>query len=166
MRPPTLKALTGLASTAITAMLMACTAAPANLPPSATTATVEPPATLIGTQWQLVALQSMDDAQGTTRPADPAAYTLHFGPDGRAALRVDCNRAMGTWQATPAADGRSGALQFGPLAGTRAMCPPDSLAPRLMRQLPFVRSYLLRDGQLHLSLMADGGILSWMPAPR
>lgn len=36
----------------------------------------------------------------------------------------------------------------------------------MMRQLPFVRSYLLRDGQLHLSLMADGGILSWMPAPR
>lgn len=124
------------------------------------------PATLAGTQWQLVALQSMDDAQGTTRPADPSAYTLHFGPEGRAALRVDCNRAMGTWQATPAADGRSGALQFGPLAGTRAMCPPESLAPRLMRDLPFVRSYLLRDGQLHLSLMADGGILSWAPAPR
>ncbi|RVT50929.1 META domain-containing protein [Rubrivivax albus] len=124
------------------------------------------PATLEGTQWQLVALQSMDDAQGTTRPADPGAYTLHFGPEGRAALRVDCNRAMGTWQVTPAADGRSGALQFGPLAGTRAMCPPESLAPRLMRDLPFVRSYLLRDGQLHLSLMADGGILSWAPAPR
>jgi hypothetical protein len=43
------------------------------------------------------------------------------------------------------------------------MCPPGSLAPRLMQQLPFVRSYLLRDGRLHLSLMADGGILSWAP---
>lgn len=138
--------------------------------PTASTAPTSPvsttPATLAGTHWQLLALQSMDDAQGTTRPADPSAYTLHFGLDGRAALRVDCNRAMGTWQATPAADGRSGALQFGPLAGTRAMCPPGSLAPRLMRDLPFVRSYVLRDGQLHLSLMADGGILSWVPAPR
>ncbi|MCP5283543.1 MAG: META domain-containing protein [Burkholderiaceae bacterium] len=166
MRPSALNALAALASTAITAMLTACAAPSTNLPPRATTATVDPPATLIGTQWQLVALQSMDDAQGTTRPADPAAYTLHLGPDGRATLRVDCNRAMGTWQATAGADGRSGALQFGPLAGTRAMCPPDSLAPRLMRELPFVRSYLMRDGQLHLSLMADGGILSWMPAPR
>lgn len=121
------------------------------------------PPSLAGTTWQLVAMQSMDDAQGTTRPADPAAYTLRFGTDGRAALRVDCNRAMGSWQATPSADGNSGTLTFGPLAGTRAMCPPGSLAPRLMQQLPFVRSYLLRDGQLHLSLMADGGILSWAP---
>lgn len=158
-----LKALQGLVCATL---LTACVAPPANPSSPSTVAKVGAPATLAGTQWQLVALQSMDDAQGTTRPADPAAYTLHFGPDGRAALRVDCNRALGTWQATPAADGRSGALQFGPLAGTRAMCPPGSLEPRLMRQLPFVRSYLLRDGQLHLSLMADGGILSWMPAPR
>lgn len=137
------------------AVTAACTlpAAPAPTPPG-----------LAGTTWQLVAMQSMDDAQGTTRPADPAAYQLRFGADGRATLRVDCNRAMGTWQATPSADGRSGSLQFGPLAGTRAMCPPGSLEPQLMRQLPFVRSYLLRDGQLHLSLMADGGILSWAPA--
>lgn len=46
------------------------------------------------------------------------------------------------------------------------MCPPGSLAPRLMRDLPFVRGYLLRVGSLHLSLLADGGILSWAPAPR
>ena len=45
------------------------------------------------------------------------------------------------------------------------MCPPGSLAPALGRALPFVRSYLLEGGQLHLSLMADGGILTWAPAP-
>jgi heat shock protein HslJ len=143
--------------TAAAALLAATVAAACALP------TAPAPPGLAGTTWQLVAMQSMDDAQGTTRPADPAAYTLHFGTDGRAALRVDCNRAMGPWQATPSADGHSGSLRFGPLAGTRAMCPPGSLAPRLMQQLPFVRSYLLRDGQLHLSLMADGGILSWAP---
>lgn len=143
---------------AAAAVLVAAVAVGACALPAAPT-----PPGLAGTAWQLVAMQSMDDAQGTTRPADPSAYTLRFGSDGRAALRVDCNRAMGTWQATPAADGHSGSLVFGPLAGTRAMCPPGSLEPRLMRQLPFVRSYLLRDGQLHLSLMADGGILSWAP---
>ena len=159
-------ALMGPACWVIAALLSAAGLAAGCAATSATPAPTDPPAVLTGTHWQLVALQSMDDAQGTTQPADPAAYTLHFGPQGRAALRVDCNRAMGTWQATPSADGRSGALHFGPLAGTRAMCPPGSLAPRLMRDLPFVRSYLLRDGQLHLSLMADGGILSWAPAPR
>ncbi|MCP5270899.1 MAG: META domain-containing protein [Burkholderiaceae bacterium] len=156
-------ALRGPARTAIAALVATAALAAGCTAPSAPT---DPLAALTGTHWQLVALQSMDDAQGTARPADPSAYTLHFGPDGRAALRVDCNRAMGTWQAVPAADGGSGTLRFGPLAGTRAMCPPDSLAPRLMRELPFVRGYLLRDGQLHLSLMADGGILSWAPVPR
>ena len=60
---------------------------------------------------------------------------------------------------------RSGSLQFSALATTRAMCPHGSLAPALGRALPFVRSYLLEGGQLHLSLMADGGILTWAPAP-
>lgn len=117
-----------------------------------------------GTRWRLVAIQSMDDAQGTARPAADAAYTLHLDAEGRAVLQLDCNRATGRWQQTPAADGHSGQLQFGPLAATRMMCPPGSLEPRLQRMLPYVRGYLLRDGQLHLSLMADGGILSWAPS--
>jgi heat shock protein HslJ len=107
----------------------------------------------------------MDDAQGTTRIADPALYTVSFGADGRVALRLNCNRATGSWQATPAADGLSGSLAFGVLAGTRALCPPPSLDEKLLRDLAYVRGYLLRDGQLHMSLMADAGIYSWQPLP-
>lgn len=115
---------------------------------------------LAGTRWQLRALQSMDDAQGTTTVGKPARYTVHFGPDGRASFRLDCNRGTGKWQGiSSAAD--SGALNFGPLATTRALCPPGSLAEKLTRQLPHVRSYLLKDGQLFMSLQADGGILHW-----
>ena len=133
-------------------------------------ATVAPPAsTLAGTRWQLVAIQSMDDAQGTVRPAEPARYTLEFGADGRVAVRLDCNRGSATWQAQPAAQGgphgASGQLLMGPLAVTRAMCSQDSLAPRLTSSWPYVRSYLIEAGHLHLSLMADGGVLSWAPAP-
>ena len=106
----------------------------------------------------------MDDAQGTTHPEDPSRYTVTFGADGRAAFRLDCNRASAQWKATPAnADARSGQLIFDALAGTRAMCPPGSLDQRLSQQLPYVRSYLFQDGRLHLSLFADGGILSWAP---
>jgi heat shock protein HslJ len=133
-------------------------------------ATVEaqaPP--LTGTRWQLVSIQSMDDAQGTVRPAEPARYTLEFGTDGRVAVRLDCNQGSATWQAQPAAQAEphraSGQLLLGPLASTRAMCPPDSLAPRLASSWPFVRSYVIEAGRLHLSLMADGGILTWAPAP-
>ena len=124
-----------------------------------------PSRTLAGTSWQLVQFQSMDDAQGTTRIADPTLYTVSFGADGRVALRLNCNRATGSWQATPAADGMSGSLGFGVLAGTRALCPPPSLDEKLLRDLAYVRGYLLRDGQLHMSLMADAGIYSWQPLP-
>lgn len=131
-------------------------------------ANVQPPP-LTGTRWQLVSIQSMDDAQGTVRPAEPARYTLEFGDDGRVAVRLDCNRGSATWQAQPAARSEphraAGQLLLGPLASTRAMCPPDSLAPRLASSWPYVRSYLMETGRLHLSLMADGGILTWAPAP-
>lgn len=118
---------------------------------------------LVGTAWQLNAIQSMDDAQGTTRVAEPDRFTLEFGRDGRAVLRLDCNRGTARWQATPAADGNSGRIEFGPIAGTRALCPPPHLDERIVRDLGYVRGYLLRDGTLHLSLMADGGIYEWRP---
>ena len=35
---------------------------------------------------------------------------------------------------------------------------------RVARDLGHVRSYLLKDGRLFLSLMADGGIYEWQPA--
>jgi heat shock protein HslJ len=116
---------------------------------------------LAGTSWRLVEFQSMDDAVGTTRPDDPALYTLTLDADGTAALRLNCNRASGTWTAAPTGDGTSGGFTFGPLAMTRAFCPPPSMDQSIAAQAEFVRSFVLRDGRLYLSLMADGGILVW-----
>ncbi len=135
------------------AFLAACS--PASVKPAGTS--------LAGTSWRLVAIQSMDDAQGTTRIADPERFTLHFGTDGRAALRLDCNRGTGSYEATPVADG-SGSLRFGPVAATRARCPPPQIGERIARDLDHVRSYLFQDGKLFLSLMADGGVYEWHPA--
>lgn len=120
-------------------------------------------ATLAGTNWQLVAIQSMDDAQGTTRIAEPARFTLRFGSDGRASLRLDCNRGSGNYTLAPAGDGSSGALSFGPVAATRALCPPPHLDERVARDLGYVRGYRLKDGKLYLSLMADAAIYEWAP---
>lgn len=133
-------------------------------------ATAEPPATsLAGTRWQLVAVQSMDDSQGTVRPADPTRWTIEFGADGRVAVRLDCNRGSATWAAVPAAASEprraSGRLSLGPLASTRMFCPGDAAGQRLVSGWPHVRSYVIEAGRLHLSLMADGGILTWAPAP-
>jgi hypothetical protein len=78
-------------------------------------------------------------------------------------MSLDCNRAHGTWSAEPTADGSSGRFTFGALAATRALCPPPRLDETILAQSATVRSYLLEDGRLYLSLMADGGIIAWEP---
>ena len=120
---------------------------------------------LAGTQWRLVQFQSMDDAIPTMRPEEPSLYTMHLHGDGSVAMRLNCNRARGTWSARASADGTSGSFTFGPLAVTRALCPPPSMDEHVAAQAPFVRSYLLKGGSLHLSLIADGGIYTWEPIP-
>ena len=126
-------------------------------------ATVNASPTLAGTSWRLVSIQSSDDAQGTTPVPDPSKFTVSFGEDGRAAFQIDCNRGNGSWEATGGEDG-SGTLTFGPIAVTRMMCPQPSLDQRVSTALSYVRTYLIKDGLLHMSLMADAGILTWEPA--
>ena len=111
---------------------------------------------LAGTAWQLVKFTGGDDT--TLTPPTPTRYTIAFGDDGRMAVRLDCNRGSGTWKS----DGKA-TLEFGPLALTRAMCPPGSLHDQIARQWTYVRSYVRKDGRLFLSLMADGGIYEFAP---
>ena len=118
---------------------------------------------LSGTAWRLIEIQSMDDSVGTTRVDDPTRYTMHLNADGSVALRLDCNSATGTWTAEAGADRSSGTFEFGPLAATMALCPPPSVDGQVTKQAPYFRSYLLKDGRLYLSLMADGGIFAWEP---
>lgn len=113
--------------------------------------------------WQLVEIQSMDDAQGTLRPDGPSKYVMRLAADGTVSMRLNCNSATGSWSAEPSADPANGRFEFGPLAATAAACPPPSLDERVSGQAQYVRGYLLKDGRLYLSLMADGGILVWAP---
>jgi heat shock protein HslJ len=114
---------------------------------------------LQGTAWQLIRFQGGDDR--TLTPDDPAKYTIEFAAGGQVAARIDCNRGRGTWKATAA-----GQLELGPLALTRAQCPPGSLHDQIARQWANVRSFVLKDGRLFLSLMADGGIYEFAPVVR
>ncbi len=124
-----------------------------------------PPDPLAGTGWRLLEFQSMDDAIGTVRPDDPSKYTMRLDRDGSVNMRLNCNRAIGDWSAEPAGDGDSGRFEFGPLAATRALCPPPSMDQSIVAQAGYIRSYLLRGGRLYLSLMADAGIYAWEPDP-
>ena len=68
-----------------------------------------------------------------------------------------------TRSAESGTDGGSGSFSFGRLAVTRALCAPPNLDERIARDSEYVRSFLLRDGRLYLSLMADAGIYAWEP---
>lgn len=130
---------------------------------TATAGDMEPQEPLAGTSWRLVSFQSMDDETGTTRPADPSLYTMELHADGTVSMRLNCNRANGTWSMEPSADPSNGRFELGPLAMTKALCPPPSMDEMIAAQAQWIRGYLLRDGMLYLSLMADGGIFAWEP---
>jgi heat shock protein HslJ len=123
---------------------------------SAQAAPAAPSAGLEGTSWQLVQFQGGD---GTTlTPDDRAKYTIEFGAGGRLTARIDCNRGRGAWKAIGSTQ-----LQFGPLALTRAACPAGSMHDQIVKQWGSIRSYVIKDGHLFLSLMADGGIYEFEP---
>ncbi|MGH9145711.1 MAG: META domain-containing protein [Vicinamibacterales bacterium] len=122
-------------------------------------AQASPPSTtpgLEGTSWQLVKFQGSDDT--TLTPDDRSKYTIELGAGGQLTARIDCNRGRGTWKSSG-----PNQLQFGPLALTRAQCPPGSLHDHIVKQWSFIRSYVMKDGHLFLSLMADGGIYEFEP---
>lgn len=124
------------------------------------------PRSLVGTSWRLVTIESMDDAQGSTAIPDPKAFTVSFDEDGSASFQLDCSRGNGSFEAEPTGDGETGTLTFGPITTTPMRCPAPSLDQDVSAALPHVRGYIFKTDTfgkdlLHMSLMADGGILSW-----
>jgi len=117
---------------------------------------------LAGTTWRLAELQANGE---TVRPADTSRYTMELMADGSAAFQLDCNRGAGKWSSTGA-----GKIGFGPLAMTRAMCPPGSFDTRIAADLGDVNGYALVGDRLTLT-RASGGSLVWVrpsvqPTPR
>jgi putative lipoprotein len=124
---------------------------------SAQVASTGPGSDLGGTSWQLVKFQSSDEK--VQIPDDKGKYTIAFMADGRVSVRIDCNRGSGTWTSAG-----SNQLALGPLTRTRETCPPGSLHDLIVKHWPFVRSYVIKEGHLFLSLMADGGTYEFEPA--
>jgi heat shock protein HslJ len=97
-----------------------------------------------------------DDSR--TEPDDPTRYTLEFLPEGRVALRVDCNRGTASY----ALDGAQ--LTLGPAALTMMACPPGSFTDPFLQQLGEVTSYLMDGENLVLELRLDSGGMVFAPA--
>ena len=108
-----------------------------------------PPAGLPNTSWQLLEIRNAD---GTSLHLDDSSkYTVTFEADGSLTAQVDCNRGKGTWKSTS-----PGQIELGPMALTRAMCPPGSLSDRVAKDLSTAQSYTIESGQLHLTLSTGG----------
>lgn len=119
------------------------------------------PLDLAGTTWEFIEFRSSSDTIGVVRNEQPGRFRLVLNGDGTVAMELGCNRARGRWSAEASGSGRSGSFTFGPLAATKALCPPPNLDERIVRDAQYVRSYLLEGDRLFLSLMADGGIFVW-----
>jgi len=112
--------------------------------------------TLVGPVWAWRETQSSDDS--VTEVDDPSRYTIQFMEDGRVNVRADCNQVNGAYTT----DGSQ--LQFEqPFTNTTAMCPPDSLDQQFLQELGAAASYLVEEGVLHISMIADGGVMTFAP---
>ena len=84
-------------------------------------------------------------------PDAPERYTLEFQPGGRVNVRADCNRGSGSYRLN------GSSLTFGPIALTRAMCPPGSKDSEFLKGLAAVTGHLDNGGELVLTLAVDSG---------
>lgn len=94
---------------------------------------------LAGTEWQLAAI----DTSGSTTSLTPALqrrHTVTFNDGGELLAQLDCNRGRGTWTAGQPVNG-AGAIDIGPVAGTRTMCPAPSFGDQLASGLSEAQRY-------------------------
>lgn len=112
---------------------------------------------LAGSRWHLVEIRSMNDK--IQAPDTPSNYTIEFLPEGTVAIKADCNRGTGSWETVG-----PGMIRFGPIAATRALCPPASISEAYLGQFERVRGYSFDAGNLLLATMADGAVLKFEPS--
>jgi heat shock protein HslJ len=108
---------------------------------------------LLGVTWEWQDFRSSDNS--IVAPKNPSRYTITFLPEGKLAIRADCNRALGTY----VIDGARIDIQVGGV--TRVMCPPGSLMNDYLHDLDAVSSHVFRDGNLYLALPIDAGIMAF-----
>ena len=115
------------------------------------------PPELARTTWGWVSLTTPEE---TLTIAEPERYTLRFSEGDRVALRADCNRGAGS-----VVFPEPGAIRFGVLAITRAMCPTGSLGDRFAREVVRAGRWAIQRGELRLELSGDASVLRFTRQP-
>jgi len=96
---------------------------------------------LAGSEWRLAAIDTSGSST-TLTPALQARHRLSFGDEGALALQLDCNRGRATWTAGKPRNG-AGAINIGPIASTRALCPDPSFGDQMASGLSEAQTYSL-----------------------
>ena len=109
---------------------------------------------LAGKSWQWVSLVTPAE---NIKVSQPTRYTLAFQAGGKLTIRADCNRAFGGYERE---DGRI-RLRIG--GATRAMCPPESLSDRFVKELEAAATYRFEGDALYLDLKNDAGTMEFRP---
>jgi heat shock protein HslJ len=104
-------------------------------------ATTSAPHPLEGSEWRLAAIDTSGSTT-TLTPALQAQHTLTFGDEGALALQLDCNRGRASWTAGKPRNG-AGAIDIGPIASTRALCPQPSFGNQMATALSEAQTYVL-----------------------
>lgn len=103
---------------------------------------------LAGTSWQWI--QTIYEGDMVVLANDPSRYTLTFNADGTVGVQLDCNSGGSSYTV----DGSS--LTFGPIVSTKMACADSSQANVFAEDLAAVNSYVIADGNLHLTTSTDG----------
>lgn len=114
------------------------------------------PAGLAGTTWRGVTVVS---PSGQVLEGAAARYLVEFRDDSSVRLKLDCNSAGGSYQATDRGGGQ-GDLRMGALRMTRARCPDGSLDQVIAGMIGGVRTYMMVGGKLIMEV-DGGGSLTW-----
>ena len=93
-------------------------------------------------------------------PDAPERYTLEFQPGGRVNVRADCNRGSGSYLLN------GSTLTFGPIALTRAMCPPGSKDAEFLKGLAAVSGHEDNGSELVLTFAENAGSMRFRATDR
>jgi len=108
---------------------------------------------IIGVDWKWE--QSLYNNDQKTVPKDSSHYTITFNPDGTLNIRADCNRAGGSYST----NGKKILIQV--THSTMAMCPPDSLEKKFLKDMATAAIYFFKDGYLYLDFKYDTGTMKF-----
>jgi heat shock protein HslJ len=110
---------------------------------------------ILGLSWAWQYTRSADDHRVT--PKKVGDYTLLLDQNNAVSLKVDCNRARGTYKL------EGNRLQFDIGIMTRAMCPDPEMDNSFVSDINKIENYSIENGLLILTLKNKEGVMFFEP---